>query len=1021
MTRTDEYDIASGTEPDSNTSLAGDFAQLRSRKRDVIARQEQGWKAGSPPSIVQLFELWPDDPATDPDAASLIAEDFLQRKRRGENPSIEEYQLAFPEHQDSCAGLIASRSMMTASVRPSRLLSLPSEGDELFGFRLRDQLGRGSFARVFLAEQANLAGRPVVLKISAIEGDEPQTLAQLQHTNIVPIYSVHEDHHAGLRAVCMPFFGGATLTSVLEQLRHNTRTPRQGSEFVKAILHVSTSATHRGQTPRPDQETHADPASPRGAEGQTPVALLRRGSFFQAAAWVIAQLADGLQHAHNRGILHRDIKPSNILISEDGQPLLLDFNLSQDQRLPAEPAAVGGTIAYMAPEHLRAMIGQATAATVDRRSDIYALGMVLGEMLIGDNPFGESAGYSVVTWQIEAIAEERSKGSPSARLHRPDIPWTLESILRKCLAPDPGKRYQQAEHLADDLRRFLDNRPLRYAPELSRIEQVRKYVRRHPRLASAAPVAAAALVAALLLGTMLVGLKQHLETARGRLSLATARERKQAHDEGTVKALCLINTAIDLVDNLSQGIDVCEQTLGLYDVPGKPGRDHPDWALFEPVERRRLAEDQRELLLLLAGASVRQARGRPEVVQQALGLLEHAEAIGGLPPTRALWEDRAHYLALLGKQEESQAARHRAEKTPARTARDHYLLATAWARKRTCDDYRRAIAELDQAITLNPRDYWSSVQRGVCELELGNTVAAAGDFGKCIGLWPDFAWGYFNRGCVLDREGKKAEAIDDYSAALARDPDLVPAYINRGLVLLERKQYSQALADFDRAAALGQDGAAVEAGRGKALEALGRFQEADAAFERALSRAETLDEPARLRILWHYAFAVSERLPDKAQRVFEAILKTSPRHPQALYGCAMLAAGQGRLAEAIHHFDVALEACPDYIEARRYRAVILARTGEWRRASEDINRCLLRDPQDGNTLYAAACVASLNSRQQPEPSTTGLAVEFLKRAQLRGEDISKARTDPDLSPIRQSPDFQRLLESLTASPPERSS
>ena len=85
-------------------------------------------------------------------------------------------------------------------------------------------------------------------------------------------------------------------------------------------------------------------------------------SFFQAAAWVVAQLADGLQHAHNRGILHRDIKPSNILISDEGQPLLLDFNLAQDQRLPAEQAAVGGTIAYMAPEHLRAMIGQAPAA-----------------------------------------------------------------------------------------------------------------------------------------------------------------------------------------------------------------------------------------------------------------------------------------------------------------------------------------------------------------------------------------------------------------------------------------------------------------------------------------------------------------------------------------------------------------------------------------------------------------------------------------------------------------------------------
>src|SRR5687768_5415081 len=70
---------------------------------------------------------------------------------------------------------------------------LPRTGEELFNFRLRRELGHGAFARVFLAEQADLAGRPVVLKISAIAGNEPQTLAQLQHTHIVPIHSVHED------------------------------------------------------------------------------------------------------------------------------------------------------------------------------------------------------------------------------------------------------------------------------------------------------------------------------------------------------------------------------------------------------------------------------------------------------------------------------------------------------------------------------------------------------------------------------------------------------------------------------------------------------------------------------------------------------------------------------------------------------------------------------------------------------------------------------------------------------------
>jgi serine/threonine protein kinase/Flp pilus assembly protein TadD len=996
-----------------------DFAEVRSVKRDVLARQKNGWQDGTPPSIAHLFELWPGDPEADPDAANLIAEEFYQRKQRGEDPCLDDYQTRFPGLRESCTGLIHSRSVMSVSIHPGRLLSLPGEGDELFGFRLRAQLGRGTFARVFLAEQADLARRPVVLKISAIEGAEPQTLAQLQHTNIVPIYSVHEDQRAGLRAVCMPYFGGASLTSVLNKLRQRTSLPRSGSEFIAALLDLDNPATHddAGLTPDISGQGGIDPRLQ--GEGLTPVATLERSSYLQAAAWVVAQLADGLQHAHNRGILHRDIKPSNILISAEGQPLLLDFNLAQDHQPPAEQAAVGGTIAYMAPEHLRAMIGRAPAAAVDRRSDLYSLGMVLGEMLIGDNPFGESAGYSVVSWQIEAIAAERSKGSPSARAHRPDIPWTLESILRKCLAPGPEERYEKAENLADDLRRFLDDRPLRHAPELSRLERAKKYLRRHPRLAASAPIAAAAVLVAVGLVAMLATAGRHLASAHGQLSQATARARKQAHDEGTRQALCLTNTVIDLADNLREGIDVCRKTLALYDVPGKPGQEHPDWAYFAPAERLRLAEDQRELLLLLAGALVRRSHGQPDVVRHALGLLERAEAIGGLPPTRALWEDRARYLALLGETSKSEDARRRAEQSSASTARDHYLLATALARKGTRPDLTRAVEELRIALQLNPRDYWSSVQKGICELELGNLVAASGDFGNCIGLWPDFAWGYFNRGCVLDRGGKKAEAIEDYSAALVRDPTFVPAFVNRGLALLELTQHVRALADFDRAVALGQDSPSVQTGRGMALEALGRYQEADSAFEAALARTETLDGPTRLRLLWAYGFAVSGRVPGKAQRAFDAILSTNPQYPQALYGRAMLAAAQGRLTDAVHDFDQALEIVPNFVEARRYRAVILARIGEWRRATEDVNHCLERDPADASNYYPAACVAALNSKHRSDPAAAQQAVALLQRARQCGVDITKALNDPDLEPIRNLRSFAELWEQVSTTTPAK--
>src|SRR5438270_182390 len=151
------------------------------------------------------------------------------------------------------------------------LMHLPRDagGDELFEVRLRRELGRGAFARVFLAEQAGLADRPVVLKVSAIDGDEPQTLAQLQHTHIVPIYSVHEDPRAGLRAVCMPYFGGAALSQVLRSLWETSKRPTRGAELVEALDALANRV--------PSNDDGADQGTflrqPPRDQGQTPSAV----------------------------------------------------------------------------------------------------------------------------------------------------------------------------------------------------------------------------------------------------------------------------------------------------------------------------------------------------------------------------------------------------------------------------------------------------------------------------------------------------------------------------------------------------------------------------------------------------------------------------------------------------------------------------------------------------------------------------------------------------------------------------
>jgi tetratricopeptide (TPR) repeat protein len=804
----------------------------------------------------------------------------------------------------------------------------------------------------------------------------------------------------------MPYFGGASLSAVLRAAWADG-TPTQGKELVAALAAAATpgGVGHGGALPQ-----------------------LERLSYVQAAAWVVARLAEALQHAHGRGVLHRDVKPSNVLLGGDGQPMLLDFNLAQSPANAQAHATLGGTVAYMAPEHLRALASRdpRQAVQVDRRADLYSLGMVLHEMLTGRSPFDQSASYSPVPVLIEAMALERSRCAPSVRRFRPDAPWALESIVRKCLEPDPARRYQQAEHLVEDLTRFLEDRPLRHAPELSVAERAAKWLRRHPRLTSSGTVAtAAALLLALAAGALVLA-QRHLEATREQAARAAVRERQRAAVAGTEQALCLVNTTTDVQDHLRRGVGVCEQTLALFHVLDRDDwQDDPDWARLDADEQRRLAEDTRELLLLLASARVRTAGDDPKAVNGALALLDRAEGVRGLAPSPALWSERARYLAARGDTAGARAAGEKARTLPPASARDYYLLATALIAApatpdtgaRAGDVYRKALAHLDEAVRLNPRHYWSHVQRGICHQELGEYDLAAGDFGVCVGLWPEFAWGYFNRAAALGRLGRHAEAIADYTAAVQRDPDFVLAYLNRGLLHLDLRHWPEALADFDAAAGLKYSGPAVDGGRGGALEGLGRHAEADAAFGSALAAAPAGTE-ARVNLLLQYGFAVAGRLPERAHESFREVLRWRPRHPGALYGLGMLVMGRDDDA-ALDRFTQAAEADRTFVPARRYRAILFARRGRIDDAGADINWCLEREPEGGATLYAAACVSALMAadRRRPLPGddSEGVraareqALAFLEGALARGYGRDTAEHDPDLAGVRNTPRFRELL------------
>jgi serine/threonine protein kinase/tetratricopeptide (TPR) repeat protein len=981
-----------------------DLVPDRSLKRELLDELRASWGEGQSNPSEEPLRRWPSDHPDDPDVASRLFEAYQRRGPEEESIPTEDGQSAPPQHSATLASLIRHHDLLRslgASEASAPRLRLPDVGDQLFGFALRHELGRGAFARVFLAEQEELAGRPVVLKVSAIEGSEPQTLAQLQHTHIVPIYSVHEDPRRGLRAVCMPYFGGISLSRVLQEAFHKNPKPTQGLELIAPL---ELAAAEGPLPPRaPTALLQGRATSEVDGDRRAPRILLSQTSYVRAAAWVTARLAEALAHAHGRGVLHHDVKPSNVLLGADGQPMLLDFNLAHAATESAR-AVLGGTVAYMAPEHLRAMASRdpVLARRVDARSDVYSLGMVLYEMLTGHRPFEQSASSAPLPLVVEAMALERTQAVPSPRQSRADVPWGLESIVRKCLAGDPAQRYQRAEDLAEDLHCFLDDRPLRFAPELSWAERGRKWARRHPRLCSSGAVAALALVLLLLGGVALVA-------AFSQVAASRSAERKRSFEEATVKARFLVHTATELGDHLRQGEAVCREALDLYGVLEEPAwQNRADWQRLNADEQKRLAGDVRELLLLLASARVRLTPG-DTALREALALLDRAEAVPQLPPCRALWEDRATYQEALGEKAEADAARRQADSIPPGDARDHYLLALGLTR---AGRHEEALHHLEEALRQEPRHYWAWVQHGVCQRARGEPSLAAADFGVCVGLWPEFAWGYFNRASALAACGKRTEAVADYDRALQRDPELVPAYVNRGLARLELEQFAGALADFDRAVALGQDSAAIQAGRGAALERLGRHAEADAAFQKATARATAESREVQRSLRWVYGFAVALRLPREAAEAFGEVLAEEPENPKALYGMALLRDRAGKKDEAIRYYDRALAAWPAFPEARRYRAILRARLGDVRGAEEDVNFLLERDPHDGPALYAAACVAALTvDRAEPalaQPAAVQ-ALDLLRRAFERGYGRDKAAEDSDLDGIRLRPEFQRLI------------
>jgi serine/threonine protein kinase/Tfp pilus assembly protein PilF len=403
-----------------------------------------------------------------------VADDYLSRLDHGEKPELEEFLRRYPRLASFLPKILPAldemRPVMPSSTGPqSKAPVLGCLGD----YRLLREIGRGGMGVVYEAEQISL-GRRVALKVLPFAGtldakqlqrfkNEAQAAAQLHHTNIVPVFAVGQER--GVHYYAMQFIEGQTLAALIHELRKAA-----GLELPDTLPGSSGCSNGvRSATPAPAQAECA-----AGLEETPHVAPIvtehstKRASFYRTAAALGKQAAEALEHAHLLGVVHRDIKPANLILEERGNLWVTDFGLARFQR-DAGLTLTGdllGTLRYMSPEQALAQRG-----LVDHRSDIYSLGATLYELLTL-HPVLEGSDRRELLRQI-AWEEPR----PPRRLNR-EIPVELETIVLKALAKEPGERYATGQELADDLQRFLDDRPV-LAQRPTRAQQLKKWLRRH--------------------------------------------------------------------------------------------------------------------------------------------------------------------------------------------------------------------------------------------------------------------------------------------------------------------------------------------------------------------------------------------------------------------------------------------------------------------------------------------------------------------------------------------------------------
>ena len=332
-------------------------------------------------------------------------------------------------------------------------------------FRVKRLIGSGGMGTVYLAQQ-NSPKRDVAIKVmnSGVVSQkslrrfefESQILARLHHQVIAQVYEAGTyDDGSGAR----PFFAMEYVSSA-----------RELGEYVK-----------------------------------------RKQSSVRDRLELFRAVCEGVEYGHRRGVIHRDLKPSNILVNVDGQPKIIDFGVARSTNSDAMTATLAteagqliGTLQYMSPEQI-----ELDPSDLDTRSDVYALGVILYELLVGKVPYD-------VTQTTITRAAELIRDTQPARLREIDatLKGDLETICLKSLEKDRDQRYQSAGELSEDIGRYLADEAILAKPP-TRVEQLRRFVRKNKAVAGSVVLVSLAMVAATVISIIFSVEAAHQRDAAG--------------------------------------------------------------------------------------------------------------------------------------------------------------------------------------------------------------------------------------------------------------------------------------------------------------------------------------------------------------------------------------------------------------------------------------------------------------------------------------------------------------------------